>query len=78
METHSYSNNPASRADDGERPLPYALSRGALRLWLRRGEQLGRAAIWIAARVAAGHKRIARWGRQAKRGAAIKTPPHPG
>jgi hypothetical protein len=66
VETETYSRDTASQADDGGPPSPpYPLTRGDIGFWLRRGEQLGRAACWIAATVAAGHKRAAKWRRHA-------------
>jgi hypothetical protein len=73
VETQAYSRNTASQADDGGQPSPpYPLNRGDVGFWLRRGEQLGRAACWLAATVAAGHKRAANWRRQV----ASKHPGH--
>ncbi len=65
MDPHPSSRDSASQADDRAPPsLPYPLTRGDVGFWLQRGEQLGRAAWWIAATVAAGHKRAATWRRQ--------------
>jgi hypothetical protein len=71
--TEIHSRDTASQADDGGRPSPpYPLTRGDVGFWLRRGEQLGRAACWIAATVAAGHKRAVQW----RQHAASKHPGH--
>jgi hypothetical protein len=71
--TQTHSRNTASQADGGGQPSrPYPLTRGEVGFWLRRGEQLGRAARWIAATVTAGHTRAAHWRRQV----ASKLPGH--
>jgi hypothetical protein len=62
VDTKTSSRDIAPQADHGEPPYP--LTRGDIGFWLRRGEQLGRAACWIAATVAAGHRRVAQWRRR--------------
>jgi hypothetical protein len=67
VETETHSRHTASQADDGKPPSPpYPLTRSDIEFWLRRGEQLGRAACWIAATVAAGQKRAGQWRRHAE------------
>jgi len=79
VETDTHSRDTASLADDGGPPLPPSpFTRGGLELWLRRGEQLGRAAWWIAATVAAGHKHAAKWRRQVASNGPGHPPPAPG
>ena len=78
METHTHSRDTASQANDAKPPsLPYPLTRGDVGFWLRRGEQLGRAVGWIAATVAAGHKRAAHWRRHAASKRSFGSPPQP-
>lgn len=82
MDTDSYSRDAASQTDDAGLPLPYLpypLTRGTALLWLRRGDGLGRAACRIAATVAAGCERAAKWRRHvASKGPIDTPPPQPG
>lgn len=80
MGTDTHSRDTASQGDDDGPPLPsYPFTRGDIGVWLRRGEHLGRAAWWIAATVAAGHKRAATWLRHvASKGPIDSPPPQPG
>jgi len=73
---HSDSSEIDLQAGDTGRPQPpYPLSPGSVGLWLRRGEHLGQAAGWIAATLAAGHRRIAKWRRQVPRSGPFDSPP---
>jgi hypothetical protein len=79
VETDTRSRDTDSQGRDGRPPSPpYPLARGDIGVWLRRGEQLGRAAWWIAATVAAGHKRAAKWRRHVASKGPIDSPPQPG
>lgn len=72
MDTDTHSRSTASQGYDGAPPLPpYPLSRGDIGLWLRRGEQLGRAACWIV-------ERAATWRRHVASKPPIDSPPQPG
>jgi hypothetical protein len=78
VEKQACSPDTAPRADAQPALPPYPLSRGDVGFWLRRGEQLGRAACWIAATVAAGGRRAAPWRRHGANQHPIDTPPQPG
>jgi hypothetical protein len=79
VETRSYSRDTASQADEGGRPSPpYPLTSGDTGFWLRRGEQLGRAGVWIAATIAAGYARVATWLRHVASKGPGHPPPQPG
>jgi hypothetical protein len=81
VETQHNSRDTAPQAD-GKPALPasppYPLTRGDIGFWLRRAEQLGQAACWIAATVAAGHKRAAQWRRHVASESPGHPPPQPG
>jgi hypothetical protein len=69
----------SSHADAGERPpTPYPLGPGAIELWLRRGETLGRALHWTAMTIAAVFTGVSRWLRHAAGRNPTNPPPEPG